>query len=74
MSVNPEATMPQSAALYSQADAERLEAATDEAIAACGGDTLNNSTLLCRATFIRRGVERADVKSNFAPARTGTKG
>jgi hypothetical protein len=48
--------------------------ATDEAIAACGGDTLNNSTLLCRATFIRRGVERADVKSNFAPARTGTKG
>ena len=30
--------MPQSAAPKSQADAARLEAATDQAIAACGGD------------------------------------
>ena len=30
--------MPQSAAPNPQADADRLEAATDEAIATCGGD------------------------------------
>jgi len=30
--------MPQSAAPNPEADADRLEAATDEAIAACGGD------------------------------------
>jgi hypothetical protein len=30
--------MPQSAAPNPQADADRLEAATDEAIAVCGGD------------------------------------
>jgi hypothetical protein len=30
--------MPQSAAPNPQADAERLEAATDQAIASCGGD------------------------------------
>ena len=31
--------MPQSAAQNPQADAERLQAAADQAIAACGGDT-----------------------------------
>jgi hypothetical protein len=33
--------MPQSAAPNTEADADRLEAAADEAIAACGGDMRN---------------------------------
>jgi hypothetical protein len=37
-SVNTEPFMPQSAAPNPQADADRLEAAADQAIAACGGD------------------------------------
>ena len=36
--MNPEPTMPQSTASNPQADGDRLEAAADEAIAACGGD------------------------------------
>jgi hypothetical protein len=36
--VNPGTDMPESAALNPQADPDRLEAATDQAIAVCGGD------------------------------------
>jgi hypothetical protein len=36
--VKPEPLMPPSTAPNPQADAERLEAATDQAIAACGGN------------------------------------
>ena len=38
--------MPQSAAPNPQADTERLEAATDQAIAACGGDARQTVTTL----------------------------
>jgi hypothetical protein len=38
--------MPQSAAPNPQADAERLDAATDQAIAACGGDACQAETAL----------------------------
>jgi hypothetical protein len=37
-SVNPEPPMPQDAVPNLQADADQLEAATDQAIAACGGN------------------------------------
>ena len=36
--VNPEPPMPQDAGPNFQADADQLEAATDQAIAACGGN------------------------------------
>ena len=36
--VNPVATMPPNAAPDPQADADRLEAATDQAIVVCGGN------------------------------------
>jgi hypothetical protein len=36
--LTPEPNMPQSAAPNSRADADRLEATTDQAIAACGGN------------------------------------
>jgi hypothetical protein len=61
--------MPQSAAPNPQADADRLEAATNQAIAACGGDARDAVTALIVANeFLEALVEelRADVSKGYA--------
>jgi hypothetical protein len=61
--------MPHSAAPYPQADADRLEAATDEAIAACGGDARDAvKALIVANEFLEAQVEelRADVSKGYA--------
>jgi hypothetical protein len=61
--------MPQSAAPSPQADAERLEAATDEAIAACGGNARQTVTALIAANeFLEAQVRelQAAVSNGYA--------
>jgi hypothetical protein len=61
--------MPQDAAPYCPADAERLEAAANQAIEACGGDARNAVKALIVATeFLEAQVEelKADVSKGYA--------
>jgi hypothetical protein len=67
--------MPQSAAPYPQADADQLEAAVDEAIAACGGDAraalkaliVANEYLESEVCELMQAVSRAYVRGRFKP-------
>jgi hypothetical protein len=64
-----ERSMPQSAAPNPQADAERLEAAMDQAIAACGRDAREAvKALIVANEFLEALVEelRADVSKGYA--------
>ena len=61
--------MPQSTASNPQADAERLEAANDQAIAACGGDARQAVTALIVANeFLEAQVRelQAAVSNGYA--------
>jgi hypothetical protein len=61
--------MPPDAAPNPQADADRLEAATDQAIAACGGDARDAvKALIVANEFLEAQVEelRADVSKGYA--------
>jgi hypothetical protein len=73
--------MPQSAAPNPQADTERLEAATDQAIAACGGDARQTVTALIVANEflevqVRELQAAVSARGEFEPSRptvrTGT--
>jgi hypothetical protein len=65
--------MPPDAAPHQQADADRLEAATDEAIAACGGNARNAvKTLIVANKFLEtevcelmQAVSHAYVRGRF---------
>jgi hypothetical protein len=65
--------MPESAAPNPQADAERLEAAVDEAIAACGGNVRDalkalivaNEYLESEVCELMRAVSHAFVRGRF---------
>ena len=65
--------MPQSAAPYPQADADQLEAAVDEAIAACGGDLRSairalivaNEFLESEVGELMKAVSHAYVRGRF---------
>ena len=69
--------MPQSAAPYPQADADQLEGAVDEAIAACGGDAraalkaliVANEYLESEVCELMQAVSRAYVRGRFKPQR-----
>ena len=71
--VNPEPIMPQSPVPESQADADRLEAAADEAIAVCGGDIRAalkalidaNEYLESEVSELMKAVSRAYVRGRF---------
>jgi hypothetical protein len=66
---NPEAVMPQDAAPNPRAGADRLEAATDQAIAACGGGAREAVRALIVANeFLEALVEElhADVSKGYA--------
>jgi hypothetical protein len=66
--------MPQSAAPYPQDDAERLEAATDQAIAACGGDARNAvKTLIVANEFLETEVCELMQAVSHAYVRVGSK-
>jgi hypothetical protein len=61
--------MPQSAAPNPQADVDRLEAATDQAIQACGSDARDAvKALIVANEFLEALVEelRADVSKGYA--------
>ena len=61
--------MPQSAEPNPEADADRLEAATDQAIAACGGDAREAvKALIVANEFLESLVEelQADVSKGYA--------
>jgi hypothetical protein len=61
--------MPQRAAPNSQANADRLEAATDQAIATCGGDARDAvKALIVANEFLEAQVEelQADVLKGYA--------
>jgi hypothetical protein len=70
---NPEPIMSQSTAPESQADADRLEAAADEAIAICGGDVraalkamiVANEFLESEVSELMKAVSRAYVRGRF---------
>ena len=70
---NPEPIMSQSTAPESQADAGRLEAAADEAIAVCGGDVravlkamiVANEFLESEVSELMKAVSRAYVRGRF---------
>jgi hypothetical protein len=68
--------MPQSATSNPQADAERLDAATDQAIAACGGDARQTVTALIVANEFLPSFLMAMRVVNLNPCRptvrTGT--
>jgi stage V sporulation protein SpoVS len=65
--------MPESAAPNSQADADRLEAATDQAIAACGGNARDavkalivaNEYLESEVCELTQAVSHAFVRGRF---------
>jgi hypothetical protein len=65
--------MPQSAAPNPQADADRLEAAADQAIAACSGDIRNalkalivaNEYLEAEVCELKQAVSHAYVRGRF---------
>ena len=65
--------MPQSAAPNPQADADRLEAAADQAIAACGGEVRDalkalivaNEFLESEVSELMKAVSRAYVRGRF---------
>jgi hypothetical protein len=65
--------MPQNIAPESQADADRLEAAADEAIEACGGDVraalkaliVANEFLESEVSELMKAVSRAYVRGRF---------
>ena len=65
--------MPQHAAPHPQADADRLDAATDHAIAACDGDMrstiraliIANKYLESEMTDLKRSVSHAFVRGRF---------
>ncbi len=65
--------MPQSTAPESQADADRLEAAADEAIAVCGGDIraalkaliVANEFLELEVGELKKAVSHAYVRGRF---------
>jgi hypothetical protein len=67
--------MPQSTAPNPQADADRLEAATDQAIAACGGDARNavkalivaNELLEAQVRELQAAVSIGYVRGEFEP-------
>ena len=67
--------MPQSAAPNPQADANRLEAAADQAIAACGGDVraalkamiVANEFLESEVCELRQAVSHAYARGRFKP-------
>jgi hypothetical protein len=67
--------MPQSAAPNPQADADRLEVATDQAIAACGGDVraalkamiVANEFLESEVCELRQAVSQAYARGRFKP-------
>jgi hypothetical protein len=67
--------MPQSAAPNTEADADRLEAAADEAIAACGGDMRNalkalivaNEYLESEVCELMQAVSHAYARGTFKP-------
>jgi hypothetical protein len=64
--------MPQSTASNPQTDAERLQAATDKAIAACGGDARQTVTALIVANeFLEAQVRelQAAVSNGYARGR-----
>jgi hypothetical protein len=69
----PERSMPQNAAPNPQADADQLEAATDEAIAACGGNAreavkaliVANEFLESEACQLMQAVSHAYVRGRF---------
>jgi stage V sporulation protein SpoVS len=71
--VNSEPFMPQSAAPNPQADADRLEAAADQAIAACGGDVRDalkalivaNEYLESEVCELMQAVSHAYVRGRF---------
>ena len=71
--VNPEAIMSQSTTPESQADADRLEAAADQAIAVCGGDVraalkamiVANEFLESEVSELMKAVSRAYVRGRF---------
>jgi hypothetical protein len=71
--VNPEPIMSQHTASESQADADRLEAAADEAIAVCGGDVraalkaliVANEFLESEVSELMKAVSRAYVRGRF---------
>ena len=71
--VNPEPQMSQSAAPNPQADAETLEAAADQAIAACGGSArdavkaliVTNEYLELEVCDLMRAVSNAFVRGRF---------
>jgi stage V sporulation protein SpoVS len=73
--VNPEPFMPQSVAPDPQADADRLEAATDQAIAACGGDARDavkalivaNEYLESEVCDLMRAVSHAYMRGRLKP-------
>jgi 3-methyladenine DNA glycosylase/8-oxoguanine DNA glycosylase len=65
--------MPESPAPHSQPDAEELEAATDQAIAACGGDAreavkaliVANEFLETEVSELMRAVSQAYARGRF---------
>jgi hypothetical protein len=71
--VNSEHLMPESAAPVPQADADRLEAAADQAIAACGGDArdavkaliVTNEFLENEVSELKRSVSHAYARGRF---------
>jgi hypothetical protein len=65
--VNSEPVMPQSAEPNSQSDANRLEDATDQAIAACGGDARD----AVKALIVTNGYLEAEVRELRAAVSIG---
>jgi hypothetical protein len=69
---NPEPFMPESAAPNPQADADRLEASADQAIAACGGDAREAvKALIVANEFLEAQVKQlqAAVSNGYARGR-----
>jgi hypothetical protein len=65
--VNPEPPMPQGAAPNPQADADRLNTATDQAIAACDGDARR----AVKALIVANEYLEAEVKALQAAVSNG---
>ena len=67
--------MPQTAAPYPQTDAERLQAVTDQAIAACGGDAwqtvraliVANEFLEAQVRELQAAVSNGYARGKFEP-------
>lgn len=66
------ATMPEATAPNSQSDAEQLEAAADQAIAACGGDARESvKALLIANQFLEREIETSVSRGYLRGVRHG---